>query len=313
MASKQPRVKGMLNNKVGLMWPQSPRGIASLMDLQSEPDLTISDDHIVIGWETDPEVIREYVPEPLEVDGSGRMYLSALSRWGYSSRNYKEFISAERQNHNEAIILIPCSYKGQKFTFEGIFSWGTRDWLAQTGRPVGVNHKWAKVQMTQFHPFHPTWNGPHEGARICVTVENVGLVLRGYVELKRPAPPGEVVPGNAENKQTKEQLSKGGYGGHVCHRYIWDVTKGKPLVNDLVVHVGDNFVQGPIWTGDSWIKFYEAENEEVLQFQPKRMIGGWWRQLHFDHQGTAPYVLHDFGDVSPYASRPRIRELLEGG
>jgi hypothetical protein len=299
MASQQPR-KGMYSSKVGLMWPQSPRGVASLMDLNSEPDLTMSDDTLIVGWETDPAVIREYVPEPLEVDGSGRMFLMSQHRWGYTSRNAKEFISAERLNQTESWFLIPCTYQGKKFRFKS-FSFGNRDWLAQSGRMIGLNHKWADVQMTTFHPFALEYSKPHAGARVCVTVENIGTVLRAYGDLER------IVP--------REELpwAMGGmpdYHGSIGHRYVYDPCARKPALNDLVVGFGDNMELSPIWYGDGWIKFYDAENEEVQQFEPRRMLGAWWFYVRFNHSINPPYVLHEYGDVSPYASRPRIKQLL---
>jgi hypothetical protein len=292
--------RGMFSSKVGVMWPQSPRGIASLMDLNSEPDLTIVEDTLLVGWETDPEVIREYVPEPLEVDGSGRMYLMSQDRWGYTSRNANEFISAQRLTHTESWFQIPCTYKGKQYLFTP-FSWSNCDCQAQSGRMTGLNHKWAKVQMTNFHPFALEYNGPHEGARICASVENVGLVLRAYGDLKRVVPQDELPPSYRQPEHVR----------YVGHRYVYDPCKRKPARNDLVVYFGDNREFSPIWHGDGWVQFYDAENEEVLQFQPKRMLGSWWYYIRFNHSINPPYVLHDYGDVSPYASRPRIKELLE--
>ena len=291
--------EGMFSSKVGLMWPQSPRGVASLMDLQSEPDLMMSDDTLVVGWETDPDVIREYVPEPLEVDGSGRMYLMSQYRWGYTGRNATEFISAERINQTESWFMIPCTYQGNKYMFKA-FSWGNRDWLAQSGRMIGLNHKWADVQMTTFHPFAVKYNAPHRGARICVTVENIGLVLRAYGDLDRVVPVEDL----------PWPFTGSDYHGSIGHRYVYDPCRGKPALNDLVVSFGDNIELGPIWRGEGWVQFYDAENEEVLQFKPKRMLGAWWFYIRFNHSKNAPYVLHDYGERSPYASRPRIKELL---
>jgi acetoacetate decarboxylase len=301
MNNRGSKVRGMYSNKVGLMWPQSPRGIASLMDINTESTLVSTADNLIIGWETDPEVVREYVPEPLEVDGTGRMYLITCDRWGFSSRSAKEFVSAERANQTESFFCMPCTYKGEEYVWNP-FSWGNRDWLAIAGRQIGLPHKWAKVQMTRFHPFHPTYKGPHKGARICVTVENVGLVLRATADLKR----------KATQKDMPWHWTNAFAPRFIGHRYVYDSCKGKPVLNDLVVHIADNCELSQIWYGDGWVKFYEAENEEVEQFQPKRMIGAWWYSIHYNHQITPPYVIHDYGETTPYANRPRIRELLNG-
>jgi acetoacetate decarboxylase len=298
--STKAQVRGIYSSKVGRMWPQSPRGIASLMDLNTEADLVLADDVLIVGFEADPVIVREYVPEPLEVDGSGLMYLKVVERWGYTRRNETEFVSAERINQCESFFWIPCTYKGENYFFVP-FSWGNRDWLTVSGRPVGMNHKMAKVQMSHFHPWHPTYDGPHEGARITASVENIGLVHRTYADLKRVIQPNEL-----PFYWTNDYCPR-----FVGHRYMYDVCTGKPARNDLVAHWGDHCELGPIWHGDGWVEFYDAENEEVLQFKPRRMTGAWFFYLRFDHGTSPPVVLYDYGDQSPYASRPRIRALLE--
>ncbi|WP_432826152.1 acetoacetate decarboxylase family protein [Dactylosporangium sp. CA-092794] len=293
--------KAMHGNKVGVMWPQSPTGRASLMDLNTEPDLVLSDDVLIVGFRADPEAVRAYVPEPLELDGSGLMYIKAVQRWGYTSRNATEFISFERLNQTESFFWIPCSYEGKEFYFVP-FSWGNRDWLGYTGRLVGMPHKWAKVQMTSFHSFHPTYSGAHAGARICASVENMGLVHRIYGDLKEVIRP----------EDTPFKWVQGSCPHFLGHRYIWDSVKGRPLANDLVAHYGDDVEMGPVWHGDGWAQFYDAENDEVLQFQPREMVGSWFFTLRFTHQKSSPYIVHDYGDQSPYANRPQIKELLGG-
>jgi hypothetical protein len=259
------------------------------MDLNTEPDLVLADDVLIVGFEAEPAAVRRYVPEPLELDGSGLVYLKAVQRWGFTGRNANEFLSFERLNQTESFFWIPCYYEGVEYYFVP-FSWGNRDWLAWTGRNVGMPHKIAKVQMTSFHDFHPTYSAPHEGARICASVENIGLVHRMYADLKRIIPPEE----------TPFHWTPGTCPRFLGHRYFWDSVKGKPLANDLVAHYGDAVEMGPVWEGDGWVRFYEAENEEVLQFAPRQMTGAWFFRLRFTHQESSPYVVYDFGDESPY-------------
>lgn len=296
------RGQGPYARKIAMMLPPSPRGVASLMDLSTEPDATSSDDALVIGWETDPAVIREYVPEPLELDGSGRIYLMTVSRFAFTGRNRTEFISPERHTQTECFFKIPCSYQGTQYVFRS-FSWGNRDRLVTAGRQVGLFHKFAEIQMTQFHPFHPTWRGPHEGARICVTVENVGTVLRAYGELRRPVGPEEDLPTGVAPARVVP---------NVGHRYVYDSVARVPLRNDLVAEYGSERETSDMWYGDAGIQLCDAENEEVTQFAPRRMVGAWWYRARFPRGGGSPArVIHDYGDANPYASRPRIRALLE--
>ena len=68
----------------------------------------------------------------------------------------------------------------------------------------------------------------------------------------------------------------------------------KAAFDDLVVHWGDNLKLGPVWSGDASLRFFDAENEDVLPFQPRRVVGGWYLNWHFNHSKSTPYVLHSF-------------------
>ena len=253
------------------------------MDLVTEPKHRIVGDHIAILFEADPGVVREYVPEPLELDGSGRVFLKNFNGWIYSDRQSTEFVSEERVNYIESFFWIPCTYRGEIYYYMP-FSWVNRDWLAYLGRVAGQPHKIADVQITQFHPSDPVYNGPGEGVRICISVNNVGLVLRAHIDLKR-AIQAEALP---------YKIGKGECPKYVGHRYVYDVVEDKPALNDLVAHWGDDLTLGEIWDGEAGVTFYDAENEEVLPFQPKRVIGGWWYQQILNHSTSRPQVLHRF-------------------
>jgi hypothetical protein len=139
----------------------------------------------------------------------------------------------------------------------------------------------AKVQMTGFHPAARVYSGPHEGIRVCASVENVGLVLRAQVDLEREV--------------TREECPfdfRTTYG--LCHRYIWDSVERKPLRDDLLSIKGDNMTIGPIWGGPANIEFFDAEAEDVLQFQPRRMVGGWFWTMRFDHSDTPPSIVYSY-------------------
>ena len=273
----------VLSNKFLSMYPRTPSGETSLLDLMTEPSHRIAGNMLAIGFEADPAVVRAYVPEPLELDGSGLVMLMTYDAWVFSERNSTEFVSPERVNFTESFFWIPCAFEGERLHFMP-FSWVNRDWLAYLGRQAGMPHKVAKVQMTNFHPSDPVYNGPKEGVRVCASVENVGLVLRAEVDLKQRTTPQEM----------PFKIGDGDCPRYVGHRYAYDVVEDRPALNDLVVHWGDDFTLGEMWRGDAKLTFYEAENEEVLPFQPRRMVGGWWYTQLFNHSSSQPQVLYRF-------------------
>lgn len=273
----------ILSNKPLSQYPRTPTGAASLMDLATEPSHRIAGDMLVVAFETDPNIVREYIPEPLELDGSGLVFLKTFDGYFFSDRNSTEFVSPERVNYTESFFWVPCDYQGERYHYM-LYSWVTRDWLAYLGRQAGMPHKIATVEMTRFHPADPIYNGPHEGGRVCVSVENVGTVLRAHVDLKRPC--------KAEDLPFR--MRTGDCPKYLGHRYYYDVVEDKPALNDLVAHWGDDLVMGPVWAGEASLTFYEAENEEVLPFRPRRMVGGWWFPILFNHATSPPEVIHSY-------------------
>jgi len=174
----------MLSNKGGFQYPITPKAHTSLLDLVTEPSHRIAGDMLTVAFEADPEVVRAFVPEPIELDGSGLCYLRFFDTWVYTDRQLTEFVSAERVNFGEAFFWIPCMVDGELYHYMP-FSWVNRDWLAYVGRAAGQPHKLAKVQMTRFHPADSVYYGPHAGVRLTFTVDCIGRVLQGTLDLER--------------------------------------------------------------------------------------------------------------------------------
>jgi acetoacetate decarboxylase len=267
------------------MYPITPHGRTSLLDLQTEPSNRVAGNSLIIGFEADPEVVREYVPEPLELDGSGLVYLWSYDGWFYSDRMSREFVSEGRSNYAESFFWIPCDYQGERYHYM-LYSWVTRDWLAFQGRHAGMPHKVAKVRMTRFHRADPVYYGPHEGVRVAVSVDCAGQVLRAHCDLEH----------TVELDELPIRISDDYCPRFLGHRYFWDICQDRPAVSDLVAHWGDHMRLGQVWGGPAGVAFFDAENEEVLPFQPRRVLGGWWFTLLFDHTTSPPVVIHEYLD-----------------
>ena len=125
----------ILSNKLLSMYPRTPTGAASLMDLATEPSHRVAGDMLVVAFEADPDMVRRYVPEPLELDGSGLVFLKTFDGHFFSERNSTEFVSPERVSYTETFFWIPCNYRGERYHYM-LYSWVTRDWLAHLGRQM---------------------------------------------------------------------------------------------------------------------------------------------------------------------------------
>ena len=266
-----------------IAFPITPTGKSSLVDLWTERSHRVAGGAVWIAFEADPHAVREFVPAPLKVDQSGLAYLYAFDAVGYTDRSLTEFVSPERASFAECMFWLPCSFEGEHYIFSP-FTWTNREFLAFFGRLLGMPQKIGKVQMSRFHPADPIYNEPHEGIRISLSVESIGLVLRGYVDLTRRV-------------DRMPLLTDNGFLPEIGHRQFYDVVAGRLAIDDLVVHWSDGLTPGAIWEGNAWLRVYEAENEEAIRLQPQRVIGGWFSDLSF-HQPTAighpPAILHDY-------------------
>ena len=274
-------------------YPVTARGKATLASHFTDPSHRLAGNMIIVDFDADPDVVRRYVPEPLEVDGEGRVYLWTYDGWVFADRTGTEFVSESRANYAETFFMIPCTFEGELYHYM-LYSWVTRDWLAYRGRRLGMPHKLADVEVTRFHPADAVYHGPGRGVRLCVAVEGSGLVLRTHVDLTSQADPSDL-PFPMSNSYCPRFL------GWRCYH---DVVADRPGLNDLVRHWGDDLELGPVWSGPAELEFYDAENEEVLPFQPLRVRGGWFFTLAFRHTESKPEVIYRYGEGAMAAAFP---------
>jgi hypothetical protein len=274
----------MWSNKARYQYPLTPGNKASLLDLVTEPTSRTAGDMLTIGFEADPAVVRAYVPEPMEIDPSGLCYLRVFDVCVFTERNQTELLTPERYEFAEAFFWVPCTYNGELY-HHMTFSYGDRDWLCYGGRGTGMPHKLAKVQMTRFHPADPVYYGPHDGVRISFSVENVGLLMRGWLDFEREVSRDSDELPISISMQTPKYLGE---------RFFWDSVEDRPMIHDLVAHWGDDRRFGPVWAGDASLTFYDAEGEELMPFQPRRIVGGWWHTMSFNHGTSTPEIIHTF-------------------
>ena len=264
-------------------YPITPSGRASLLDLMTEPSHRISGDLTIISFDADPAVVSAFTPAPMVPEGSGRVYLWNYEGWHYNDRMATEFVSEKRLQYCESYFMLPCTLNGEEYLYM-LYSWVNRDWLAVLGRTAGMPHKVADVLFTHFHEADAEYGGLRAGARQFISVENIGLVLRASVKFER-----ECGTAGLPMRFTNDYCPR-----HLGRRHFWDVCNSRPLVDDLVAHWGDEMELGPVWTGPATLQFFEAENEEVLPFQPLRVNNGWRFTLNFTHSTSPPVVIHDY-------------------
>ncbi len=48
------------------------------------------------------------------------------------------------------------------------------------------------------------------------------------------------------------------------------------------------------WAGDADVIVHDAEAEEVLPFKPRRVLGGWYFTILYNHLGSTPQLVYRF-------------------
>jgi acetoacetate decarboxylase len=273
----------LLSNQTKFMYPLTPTGRASLLALMTEPSHRIVGNKLVISFDAEPSVVRDYVPEPLQLDGSGRVFLNTFEGFVYTDRNTTGFVPPDFMEYRETYFFIPCDFNGERYHYM-LYSWVDRDWLAFLGRHVGMPHKISDVSLTHFHAMDSVYDGPKAGVRLALDVRRYGQILRATVDLDREVDQADL-PFECGDGQCPRFLGR---------RFLWDSCEDRPAKDDLVAHWGDSFLLGPVWRGEASLEFFDAVNEEVLPFAPVRIHGGWYFTQTFDHSTSAPRVIYDY-------------------
>ncbi|TAL94023.1 MAG: acetoacetate decarboxylase [Rhodanobacter sp.] len=237
--------------------PSYPRG----------PYRFIDREYLIIAYASDPQAIREALPEPLEPDGSNTVLF--------------EFIrmpdSAGFGCYTESGLVIPALYRGEKLNF-------TAQMYLDDEPPIaGGREIWGfpkKHGQPKLGVMHDTLTGTLDYAGVRVAVGTMGYKhqhLLYDMTGQRQCSPASIV-----EKMCKTQVNL---------KLIPDVA-GEPAIAQLVAYnLVDITVKGA-WSGPARLHLVSHVNAPVADLPVLKALGG----LHFIADLTLPYgrVLHDY-------------------
>jgi len=265
----------------GFTRPFTPAGEASVV-----PSLpwSFAGDQLLIHFQTDADALEALLPPPLHpVDRGDEAFL-----WSPHLRCHPENMSPNqlgpsRTHYNVCVIGIPCLLRGARTMFSA-FQWGDRDWLVVLSWFLGACSKLVTIDQTGHHPMLSP--GPYGGG--------IGSTLRRTVSRH-----GEKIieigfePCEAVNAQTIEFYTR--YLPVTCLRHFPDCEvprRGRPLVHDLTQMVMSDIQLGEALRGAATLRFFDADNEELLPIQPLKVINGYWIPMSFRLHGIR--VVHNY-------------------
>ncbi|MGU2420515.1 acetoacetate decarboxylase [Burkholderia cenocepacia] len=237
--------------------PSYPRGPYRFVDRE----------YLIISYESDPELIRAALPEPLEPDGSGTVMY--------------EFIrmpdSAGFGNYTESGVVIPAIFKGEHVNFTAQMYLDDEPPIAGGREIWGFPKKHAKPEL---RVIHDTLTGTLDYAGVRVATGTMGYKHQHMlydVEGRKACSSTSIV-----EKMSKTQVNLKLIPG----------VDGNPEIAQLVgYNLTDIQVKGG-WSGPARLHLVPHVNAPVADLPVTRIIGA----VHFIADLTLPYgrVLHDY-------------------
>jgi len=235
--------------------PSYPRG----------PYRFVNREYFIITYESDPEAIREALPEPLEPAGENTVLY--------------EFIrmpdSSGFGDYTETGIVIPAKYKGELVNF-------TAQMYLDDEPPIsGGREVWGfpkKLANPSLCVVHDTLTGKLEYAGERVSLGTMGYKFNNLLQ-------------DANGQSHADEIAKKLSKTQVNLKLIPGVD-GKPQIAELVAYnVTDITVKGA-WSGPARLHLIPHVNAPLADLPVKKVIGG----SHFIADITLPYgrVLYDY-------------------
>ncbi len=219
----------------------------------------VNREYMIIIYESDPEAIREAVPEPLVPDPSNQVFYEWI----------KMPDSSGFGDYTESGVVIPCSFKGQPFSFVAQMYLDDEPPIAGGREIWGFPKKHAQPKM---EVVQDTLTGTLHYAGQMVAM---GTMAYKFENLARD--PAKTLASLKKN----QALLK-----------IIPGADGKPAICQLVqVNLTEIKVKGS-WSAPARLHLVPHVNAPVADLPVKRIIGG----RHFIADLTLPWgkVIHDY-------------------
>ncbi len=237
--------------------PSYPRG----------PYRFIDREYLIVTYESDPDAIRDALPQPLEPDGSETVLYEVIRMPDSSGFG----------DYTESGVVIPALHKGEHVNF-------TAQMYLDDGPPIaGGREIWGfpkKHGNPTLSVIHDTLTGILSYADVTVAVATMGYKHQHLLyDLKGRH---QCNPASIIEKMSRTQVNL---------KLIPDIDGSTAIAQLIAYNLNDIQVKGA-WSGPARLQLHAHVNAPVADLPVRKCLGG----LHFIADLTLPYgrILHDY-------------------
>lgn len=244
----------------GFFPPKTATGRSSLIP---GPPWHYSGDLLTVEYRTDPDRVRELLPEPLEPadDDPGAVAL-IWADWQSCGSSRAELLDPVRSQYKECFAVVRCSYRGRTYS-RCVHIWVDKDFAIARGTHQGYPKKLGSIQMTRPHPYGPAPRIEAGAAFGATLAAGDRRLAEAVVTLREPSEHNGFVNGHPM----------------AHHRWLPSVD-GKGLALDELIETGAaSFEAGPAWSADADLRLFESPTEELALLSVEEPIGAYYRQV----------------------------------
>ncbi|MFB6931308.1 acetoacetate decarboxylase family protein [Streptomyces chartreusis] len=245
----------------GFFHPKTATGASSLIPA---PPWRYSGDLLTVEYRTDPDRVRELLPQPLELaeEDPGAVAL-IWADWQSCSASGSELQDPVLSQYKEAFAVVRCSYRGRTYS-RCVYIWVDKDFAIARGLHQGYPKKLGSIHMTRPHPYGPAPR-IEAGARFGATLAAADRRLaQAVVTLKEPSQSNGFVNANPM----------------LHHRWLPSIENGKGLAVDELIESGaSSFEGGQPWTAEADLELFTSPTEELARLELREPIAAYYRQV----------------------------------
>jgi len=261
----------MKNNTFHLKGYSLPLTLQGKSSLVEPPPWHYGGKVLQITFKTDVDLVKQLLPPPFELGSDpGLAFVWFVDLISVSDSNLSmTFINPERTQYKECLIGLHCKLKGSQGYFIPHI-WVDNDFTLMRGIIQGFPKKLGRIYMTRLNEIIPKLGGIKSGAKITGICESHGdRLITGTIKLNRLA--------------TEKDVPKIKF--FLMRHFPSIENPNEPSIHEISESITQNIEFGEIWKGKANLIFGKSNLDEIIGFEPKEILSGFYFNLGFTISG----------------------------
>ncbi len=257
----------------GFYYPKTPLGKAGVIP---HPPWHYSGQLLTIEYRTDPSIVRQYLPDSVELADEDPGALALIwADWQSCGDDFREQLDPIHSQYLETFLVARCKYQGETYS-RCIFIWVDKDFAIARGVHQGYPKKLGSMHITR--PVRVGKLGPRMENGTLVPGGKIGATLAAAD--RRLAEAVFQVEGPSEHTGFVNALPM------LHHRWMPRIeSDGQASMDEVVTMRGYDAELGPAVKGSATLQMFSSPWEELDALAPKEIIGGYWREVAVSWRG----------------------------